>query len=90
MPNQPPMLLQMIPFFFLFGVLYFMIIRPQQNKQKKHRTFLEQLQKNQEIVTSGGIYGTVIQVKDKTVTLRIAEGTKIEIDKASISHAKTK
>jgi len=89
-PGQPPVFLQMMPFLFLFGVLYFLIIRPQQKKQKAHQALIANLQKNQEVVTTGGIHGTIVAVKDKTVGVRIADNTRIEVDKSAISHVKTK
>ncbi len=88
--GNPPLLVQFFPFIFLFVVLYFLIIRPQQKKQKEHQAFISGLEKNQEVVTSGGIHGTIVQVKEKTVTLRVSENTRIDVDKSSISHAKPK
>jgi len=79
------------PLFFLIFMLllfYFMIMRPQQRKQKEHKEMLANLKKNDEVVTSGGIHATVVNVKDKTFVIRIDENTKIEIDKTSIAYLK--
>ena len=57
-------------------------------KQKQHQAMISSLKKNDEVVTAGGVHGTIVQVKDKTLGLRIDENTKIEIDKASIAYTK--
>ncbi|MCF7870123.1 MAG: preprotein translocase subunit YajC [Candidatus Omnitrophica bacterium] len=79
---------QLIPLIFLFAVFYFLLIRPQKKQQKQHRMMIANLKKNDQVVTSGGIHGTIVAVKDKTFTLRIDEGTKIQIDKNAISYLK--
>jgi len=75
----------------LFGVIvvaifYFMLFRPQQKQQKAHREMLSNLNKNDEVVTLGGIHGTIISVKEKTFVLRIDDNVKIEIEKSAISY----
>ncbi len=85
MSPQPSPFLQFLPLVFLFVIFYFMIIRPQQKKQKTHANMLAKLDKNDEIVTAGGIHGTVISVGDKTVIIRIADNVKVEVEKPSIS-----
>ena len=72
----------------MFAVMYFMIIRPQKKKQKEHADMLAKLQKNDEVVTSGGVHGTIAAVNDKTYSLRIADNVKIEIDKSHVSQKK--
>lgn len=79
---------QLIPLIFLFAVFYFLLIRPQKKQQKQHQIMIANLKKNDQVVTSGGIHGTIAAVKDKTFTLRIDEGTKIQIDKNAISYLK--
>ena len=85
MNQQPSPFLQFLPLIFLFVIFYFMIIRPQQRKQKEHTTMIAKLDKNDEVITAGGIHGTVISVGDKTVTVRIADNVKVEVEKPSIS-----
>ena len=82
---QPSPILQFLPLVFLFVIFYFLLIRPQQKKQKEHSQLLEKLDKNDEVITSGGVHATVISVGDKTAILRIADNVKIEIEKSSIS-----
>ncbi|MBU1112666.1 MAG: preprotein translocase subunit YajC [Candidatus Omnitrophica bacterium] len=81
-------IINFIPLLVIFGIFYFLIIKPQQKKQKEHQEMVTNLKKNDEVVTVGGVHGTVIQVKDKTLNLRIDENTKIEIDKVSIAYLK--
>ena len=86
--NEPSPFLQFLPLVFLFGVFYFLILRPQQKKQKEHAELLTKLDKTDEVITSGGVHATVISVGDKTVILRIADNVKIEIEKSSIQTVK--
>jgi preprotein translocase subunit YajC len=72
----------------IIGIFYFILIRPQKTEQKKRREMLNNIGKNDEVVTTGGIHGTVVNVKDKTVTLRIDENVKIELEKNCIGYIK--
>ena len=85
---QPSPFLQFLPLVFLFVVFYFLILRPQQKKQKEHGQMLAKLDKNDEVITSGGVHATVVSVGEKTVILRIADNVKIEIEKGSIQTVK--
>jgi preprotein translocase subunit YajC len=86
--GQPHPVFNFLPLILMFGIFYFLLIRPQQKKQKAHQTLLSNLSKNQEVITSGGLHGTIVNVKDTTVTIRIADNVKVEVDKPSISHLK--
>ncbi len=81
-------ILQLVPFLFIFVIFYFMLIVPQKKQQKAHRDLLANLKKNDEVITSSGIHGTVVNVKDTTVILRIDENVKIEVEKVSVSALK--
>jgi len=70
----------------IFGIFYFMLIRPQQKQQKKHHEMINNLNKNDEVVTLGGMHGTIINVKEKTFVLRVDDNVKIEVDKSAISY----
>lgn len=85
MEGQPSAMLQFLPLVVLFFVFYFLIIRPQQKKQKEHADLIAKLDKNDQVITVGGVHATVVSVGDKTATLRIADNVKIEIEKASIT-----
>ncbi len=86
-PAVNPMV-NLFPLVLIFVVFYFLLIRPQKKQEKEHQKMLKALDKNDQVVTSGGIHGTVVNVKDKTVTLRVDENVKIEIEKNCISFVK--
>ena len=71
-------------------VWYLLVIKPEKKKQKERGEMIEALKKNDEAVTSGGIHGTIVNVKEKTFVLRIDDNCKIEVEKNSISYAKKK
>jgi len=68
----------------VFVVMYFFMIRPQTKRQKELRKFQEALKKGDKIVTTGGIYGKITDVKDQTVTVEIAENIRIKVDKSAV------
>ncbi len=68
----------------LIAVFYFFMIRPQNKKQKEIKKFREGIQKGSKVITAGGIFGTVREVKENHFVLEIAEGVKISIDKGSV------
>ncbi len=86
----PSPILQFLPLVFLFVIFYFLLIRPQQQKQKEHTNMLSKLDKNDEVITAGGVHATVISVSDKTAIIRIAENVKVEIEKSSITQVTKK
>ncbi|MGQ9609748.1 MAG: preprotein translocase subunit YajC [bacterium] len=79
----------LIPIILIIGVFYFIMIMPQQKKIKKHQNMLKNLSKGDEVVTEGGIYGTIVGLKDNIVVLKIAtvkdEDVKIEVSRARIA-----
>ena len=85
-PGQPaaPFYMQMFPFVLMIVVFYFILIRPQQKKAKQHQELLKQVKGGDRVVTSSGIIGTVISVKEKSISLRSAD-TKLEILKSAIA-----
>ncbi len=80
----PSALVQLLPMILLFGAMYFFMIAPQRKKQKEHEKMLAALQSGDEIVTSGGIFGTITNVKDDRFVVRVADNTKIEVGKGFI------
>lgn len=68
----------------LIAVFYFFMIRPQQKKQKEIRKFREGIKSGDRVVTAGGIYGKVRQVKENTFVIEIAQGVNITVDKGSV------
>lgn len=79
-------LASMAPMLLIFVVFYFLLIRPQQKKFKEHSALLATLKKGDEVVTSGGIIGKVVEAdKDGVTTVEIAPGVTVKVTKASIS-----
>ena len=76
-----------LPLILIFVIMYVLIIRPQQKKQKEHQRMLDSVKKGDKVVTSGGIYGQVVGVKEKEQTLivMVAENVKLEISRAAIA-----
>jgi preprotein translocase subunit YajC len=68
----------------LFAIMYFLMIRPQQKKQKEIQKMRESLSNGDKVVTAGGIYGKIKETGDKTFIVEIADGVRIKVDKASI------
>jgi preprotein translocase subunit YajC len=81
-------ILNLFPLILIFVIFYFLLIRPQKAKEKEHRKMISNLNKNDEIVTSSGIHGTVANVKEKTIILRIDENVKIELEKNCVAYIK--
>ena len=73
------MLLTLLQFVPIFLILYFLLIRPQQQQKKKLEQMLKQLKKGDRVLTTGGIYGTVLGVDEAKAVLRIAEGQKEDV-----------
>ena len=68
----------------MFGVMYFLMIRPQMKRAKEHKTMVESLQKGDEVITAGGILGRISKVDDQYVTVAIAAGVEIQAQRAAI------
>ena len=68
----------------LFAVFYFILIRPQQKRQKEHKKLLESLKKGDKVVTTGGIHGTIVGLSDTVVTTEIADKVKVKVDRNCI------
>ena len=69
----------------IFGIFYFILIRPQQKKMKEHKKMVEELKKGDKIITQGGIYGMVENAGPNTLSVKIAEGTKVKIARSSVA-----
>ncbi|MEM9337131.1 MAG: preprotein translocase subunit YajC [Bacteroidota bacterium] len=76
---------QFIMIFGMIAVFYFFFIRPQQKKQKETKKYLEEIKKGDQVVTVGGIHGKVMEISDTTVLVDVDRGTKLLIEKSSIS-----
>ncbi|MFA6350258.1 MAG: preprotein translocase subunit YajC [Candidatus Omnitrophota bacterium] len=86
-PTASP-IFQLVPLLFIFVIFYFLLIRPQKQKEREHVKMLKALNKNDEIVTTGGIHGTIVNVKDRSLVIRIDENVKMEIEKNCVAFVK--
>ena len=81
----PGPIMTIFPFILIFIIMYFLVIRPQQKKAKDHQEMLSKLKKNDEVMTSGGIYGKVVDLKENVVTLEISPNVRIRVNRPQIS-----
>jgi preprotein translocase subunit YajC len=77
-------LMQLLPMILMFVVLWFLMIRPQMKKAKEHKALIAALSKGDEVVTQGGILGRIVKVDENYVTVEIAAGTEVVVQKPSI------
>ena len=77
-------LMGLLPLILMFVVLWFLMIRPQMKRAKEHKALLEGLQKNDEVLTQGGIVGKVVSISDAYVTVEVATNTQIIVQKQAI------
>ncbi len=75
----------LIMFGLIIAIFYFMIIRPQQKRQKEREALLSQIKKGDKVITAGGIHGDVVGVEEKTLLIEIADKVKVKIERNSIS-----
>ncbi len=74
-----------IPLILMFVIFYFLLIRPQQKKQKEHRHMLGNLKKGDRIITSGGLYGRITGITDNVVTVEISEKVRVKVGRSYIA-----
>ena len=72
----------------MFAIFYFLLIRPQQKRAKQHKQLIEALKPGDQVVTAGGIHGKISAVQDAVVTVEIASGVKIKVNRSSIASTK--
>ena len=78
-------LMSLLPFLGIFVVFYFLLIRPQQKKAKDHQALITKLASGDEVVTTGGLLGKVVEVGDTFLTLEIADGVRVKVQKFQIA-----
>ncbi|QTH44054.1 preprotein translocase subunit YajC [Cohnella sp. LGH] len=78
------------PFILMFAIFYFLLIRPQQKKQKQRGSMLNALKKGDKVVTVGGMHGTIAEITDDTVVLKVNDVTKLTFDRSSINNVSAK
>jgi len=82
--QQQSMLGMFLPLVLIIVVFYFFMIRPQMKRQKETQKFRDALQKGDKVVTSGGIYGRIEEIKDQVIFLEVAPGIKLKVDKSVV------
>jgi preprotein translocase subunit YajC len=84
-------LVQFLPFVFIFAIMYFLILRPQRQKQQRHREMVANLRRGDTVVTTGGLIGKVAKVVDEgEVQLELAEGVKVRVVRGMIAEVRAK
>lgn len=78
------------PMVAMFAIFYFLLIRPQQKKQKEHEAMLNAVKEGDNILTSGGIYGTIKKIKGDVLTVQIADNVRVKVSRKSVSSIKEK
>jgi len=76
---------QLIPLILIMLIFWFLLIRPQQKKAKEHRSMVEGLKKGDKVMTNGGIYGSITDVKDDFLKVEIAEGVRVKIQRDAVA-----
>ncbi|MFN8358434.1 MAG: preprotein translocase subunit YajC [Candidatus Kapaibacterium sp.] len=88
-PGQPDplqnMLSTILPFAAIILIFYFMMIRPQQKRQKEMKSMLDAMKKGDKVITSSGIHGTITDIEDNVITVQIAENTKVRFEKVAVT-----
>ncbi len=86
-PKQGSFMTLLVPFALMFSILYFLIIRPQRQKEKHRREMVDNIRKHDRIVTTGGIHGVVISVKEREIIVRVddAKDVKLKIDRSAVT-----
>jgi preprotein translocase subunit YajC len=79
------MLSTILPFAAIILIFYFMMIRPQQKRQKEMKLMLDAMKKGDKVVTSSGIHGTITDIEDNVITVQIAENTKVRFEKVAVT-----
>lgn len=75
---------QFLPLIIIFAIFYFILIRPQQQKQKKHKSMLDSLKNGDKVITIGGLYGIIREIKGDVLTLEIAKDVVINTSRSAI------
>lgn len=82
--NSTTFIQQFGPIIIIFAIFYFMIIRPQQKREKDRRNMLSNLREGDEVITVGGIYGKVLNIKEDVITLDVGDKIKIKVSRSAI------
>lgn len=83
-PQGGGMMGMLFPFILLFGIFYFMLIRPQQRKEKERQKMISELRAGRRVTFAGGLLGTIVEAKEQTFMIEIAAGTVIEVARGAV------
>jgi len=83
--QQPDPLMSFLPLILIFVVMYFLLIRPQIKRQKEHKKLVDALAKGDEVLTSGGLVGRVVELSESFLTIEVAEGTTIIVQRSAVT-----
>lgn len=86
--SGPPGYLMIVPWVAIFAIMYFLMIRPQQTRAKRHRAMLETLKRGDQVVTAGGVLGKVTRVDEAEAEVEIANGVRIRVVKATLTEVR--
>lgn len=89
-PQGPSLLVQLFPFLVMIPIFYFLLIRPQQQRAKKHTEMLASVKRGDTVVTTGGLIGKVNKVNDGEISLDLAENVRVRVIKAMIIEVRNK
>ena len=78
-------LMSLLPLILMFVVLYFIMIRPQMKRQKEHKAMVDALAKGDEVVTAGGLYGTISRVGESNLHIEVAEGVEVMVQRQAVT-----
>lgn len=78
-------LVQLLPLVFLFVIMYFLMIRPQQKRAKEHRTMVDALKKGDEVVTSGGLLGKITDTDENFISVKLADNVEVKVQRQAVS-----
>ena len=84
-PKAVSPLVGFLPLIIIFGIFYFLLILPQQRKQKSHQMMLQNLRQGDKVVTIGGIFGKIVSIRGEVITLEIANQIRVEVVRSGIS-----
>lgn len=83
-------LMSFLPLIVIFAVFYFMLIRPQMKRSKEHRQLVSQLSKGDEVVTNGGLLGRITDVTESFITLELADGVEVKLQRQAVANVMPK
>ena len=83
--SAPGPLTMLVPFAMMFLIFYLLVFRPQTKARKEHEQMVKNLKKHDEVVTTGGVFGTVVNVRPESITLRVDENVRIEIEPSAVT-----